>query len=47
VVASFDDMALKEDLLRGVYAYGFKEPTPIQSKAILPIVTGKDVVAQA
>jgi len=28
-VDKFDDMALKEELLRGIYAFGFKEPSPI------------------
>ena len=40
-------MALREELLRGIYAYGFKEPSPIQQKAIMPIVQGKDTIAQA
>lgn len=30
VVTSFDDMDLKEDLLRGIYAYGFEKPSAIQ-----------------
>ena len=30
VVSSFDDMDLKEDLLRGIYAYGFEKPSAIQ-----------------
>jgi translation initiation factor 4A len=38
---------LKEDLIRGIYRYGFEKPTPIQQSAIVPIVAGKDVVAQA
>jgi len=29
VVDKFDDMGLKEEVLRGIYAYGFKEPSPI------------------
>ena len=37
-VESFDNMALKEDLLRGIYAYGFKDPSMIQKKGIMPIV---------
>ena len=28
-VTSFDDMCLKDELLRGIFAYGFKEPSPI------------------
>ena len=29
-VSTFDDMCLRDELLRGIYAYGFKEPSPIQ-----------------
>lgn len=47
VVDNFDSMNLKEDLLRGIYAYGFERPSAIQQRAILPIVSGKDVIAQA
>jgi translation initiation factor 4A len=34
-------------LLRGIYAYGFDSPSPIQKKAILPMITGRDIIAQA
>ena len=44
-VNKFDDMGLKEDVLRGIYAYGFKEPSPIQTKGILPVIQGKDTIA--
>lgn len=44
---SFDDMNLKLKLLRGVYAYGFEKPSPIQSRAIVPILSKKDVIGQA
>jgi translation initiation factor 4A len=37
-VNKFDDMGLKEEVLRGIYAYGFKEPSPIQTKGILPVI---------
>jgi translation initiation factor 4A len=47
VVTSFDDMDLKEDLLRGIYAYGFEKPSAIQQRAVKPILTGRDVIAQA
>ncbi|EKM80018.1 hypothetical protein AGABI1DRAFT_113249 [Agaricus bisporus var. burnettii JB137-S8] len=47
VVATFDDLALKEDLLRGIYAYNFEKPSAIQQRAILPITQGRDVIAQA
>jgi len=46
-VNKFDDMGLKEEVLRGIYAYGFKEPSPIQTKGILPVIQGKDTIAQA
>ncbi|KAJ3017979.1 UNVERIFIED_CONTAM: RNA helicase [Siphonaria sp. JEL0065] len=47
VVSSFDQMGLKEDLLRGVYAYNFEKPSAIQQRAIGPITKGRDVIAQA
>jgi superfamily II DNA/RNA helicase len=44
---SFDDMNLKESILRGIYAYGFEKPSAIQQKAIIPMITGRDIIAQA
>lgn len=44
---SFDDMDLPEQLLRGIYGYGFENPSHIQKQAIMPIVEGRDVIAQA
>lgn len=46
-VLSFEEMGLKEDLLRGLYAYGFEKPSAIQQRAIVPILKGRDVIAQA
>ena len=43
---SFDDMGLKEETLRGVYGYGFVKPSPIQQVGILPVIQGKDTIAQ-
>lgn len=40
-------MDLKPELLRGVYAYGFERPSAIQQRAIVPVVKGHDVIAQA
>lgn len=40
-------MNLKEELLRGIYAYGFEKPSAIQQRAILPCIRGLDVIAQA
>jgi len=47
VVDNFDNMNLKENLLRGIYAYGFEKPSAIQQRAILPLASGRDLIAQA
>jgi len=47
VTDNFDNMELKPDLLRGIYAYGFERPSAIQQRAIMPIITGRDCIAQA
>jgi len=47
IIDSFDDMDLKENLLRGIYAYGFEKPSAIQKQAIMPCIEGFDVIGQA
>lgn len=47
VVDNFDNMDLKSELLRGIYAYGFERPSAIQQRAIIPVLKGHDVIAQA
>ncbi|KAK5898609.1 hypothetical protein CesoFtcFv8_008167 [Champsocephalus esox] len=47
VTPTFDTMGLREDLLRGVYAYGFEKPSAIQQRAIKQIIKGRDVIAQS
>jgi len=47
VTPTFDAMGLREDLIRGIYAYGFEKPSAIQQRSIRPIVKGRDVIAQA
>ena len=47
VYETFDDMGLKEDILRGIYSYGFEVPSSIQQRAIKPLIDGKDLIAQA
>ncbi|GMH39438.1 hypothetical protein BSKO_07336 [Bryopsis sp. KO-2023] len=47
VVPTFEEMGLREELLRGIYAYGFEKPSAIQQRAIVPIIEGRDVIAQA
>lgn len=46
-IKNWDDLNLKDDLLRGIYAYGFEKPSEIQKKAILPVVKKNDLIAQA
>ena len=46
-LTSWEDLDAKVPLLRGIYAYGFETPSPIQKKAILPIFNKRDVIAQA
>jgi len=46
-INTWDELDLNPKLLRGIFAYGFEKPSPIQQKAIKPIILGKDVVAQA
>lgn len=48
IYESFDDMPkIPEDLLRGIYSYGFEVPSAIQKRGIVPIAEGKDLLAQA
>jgi translation initiation factor 4A len=44
---TFDEMNLKENLLRGIFGYGYERPSIIQQRAIVPMMTGKDLIAQA
>ena len=43
----FDQMGLRNDLLRGIYTHGFEHPSAIQQRAIVPFSQGKDIIAQA
>ena len=47
IINNWEDLDIKTNLLRGIYSYGFEKPSPIQRKAIGPILKGKDVIAQA
>lgn len=55
---TFEQLGLKEELVRGIYSYGlifctcllcgsFEKPSTIQQRAIGPILQGNDVIAQA
>lgn len=46
-INNWDELEIDTNLLRGIYAYGFEKPSPIQKKAIKPIIIGKDIIAQA
>jgi len=46
-INTWDDLDNDPDILRGIYSYGFERPSPIQKKAIKPIIMGKDIIAQA
>tara|TARA_B110001450_G_C17337901_1_gene366229 strand:- start:1 stop:204 length:204 start_codon:yes stop_codon:yes gene_type:complete len=50
-IKSWDDekLNLKQKLLRGIYAFGFENPSSIQSKALYPMTSTppRDIIAQA
>ena len=46
-ILSWDELDIDANILRGIYAYGFEKPSPIQQKAIKPVIMGKDIIAQA
>jgi translation initiation factor 4A len=46
-ISKFENMDLKDSLLRGIFSYGFEKPSVIQQKAIKPLSQGKDIIAQA
>ena len=43
----WDELDINSNLLRGIYNYGFEDPSPIQKKAIKPIIDKRDIIAQA
>jgi translation initiation factor 4A len=47
IITGWEDCVKNENLLRGIYAYGFENPSPIQAKAIYPMTCKRDVIAQA
>jgi translation initiation factor 4A len=46
-INNWDELEIDVNLLRGIYSYGFEKPSPIQRKAIKPIIDKKDIIAQA
>ena len=47
VYKTFDDMKLRDELMKGIYAYGFDKPSSVQQRAIMPIIEGKDMIVQS
>ncbi|KAM1963817.1 hypothetical protein ACFX15_044360 [Malus domestica] len=46
-ITTFESMGLNDDVLRGIYHFGFQKPSAIQQRALVPIIGGNDVIAQA
>jgi translation initiation factor 4A len=46
-IQGWEELDLDPKLLRGIFGYGFEKPSPIQQKAIKPVIDGRDVIAQA
>jgi ATP-dependent RNA helicase len=44
IFPTFESMKLREELIRGIFAYGFDRPSAVQQRAIIPIVQGRDVI---
>jgi len=44
---SFDSLGLSPEILRAVAEQGYREPTPIQQKAIPAVLEGRDIMASA
>jgi translation initiation factor 4A len=44
---SFDEMSLQDNLIRGIYSYGFETPSKIQQLAIVPMSKNTDILAQS
>ena len=42
-----DNVNLKLTLLRGIYGYGYEQPSKIQKEAIIPMQQNEDLIAQA
>ena len=47
IYETFETMGLKEELLKGIYHQGFHKPSPIQQRAIVPIIKGNDIIVQS
>ena len=43
----YKDQTLDSAIVQGLYASAYEQPSPIQQRAIIPIMSGRDVIAQA
>ena len=41
IADNYDEMNLRQDLLKGIDAYGFEKPSAIQQRAIIPCIRGE------
>jgi superfamily II DNA/RNA helicase len=46
-IGSVSISGFRDEIIRGIYSYGFEDPTYIQSLGIRAVATGKDVIGQA
>jgi translation initiation factor 4A len=46
-IEKWDEMSLPDNVLRGIFAYGYENPSPIQKRAICPMLSNRDLIAQA
>ena len=46
-VDAFEDIRLPDEIVRGIYTYGFEHPSMIQKSAVRPVLAGYDIIAQA
>uniref|UniRef100_A0ACD5ZMQ7 Uncharacterized protein n=1 Tax=Avena sativa TaxID=4498 RepID=A0ACD5ZMQ7_AVESA len=44
---SFTEMGLRENLLKGIYAYGLEKPSAVHQRGIVPLCKGLDVIQQS
>jgi len=47
IIENWEELQLKEDILRGIFSYGYEKPSDIQKKSIPVIISKKDTIAQA
>lgn len=46
-INDWEDYEMNPKILRGIYGFGYEKPSPIQSRAIQPMIEGHDLIAQA